>query len=108
MPTGYKNKYSPKIYSEEYGSWQEMKNRCYNQNYHHYYAYGGRGIEVCDRWKNSFDNFYEDMGPRLPGFTLNRSDNDGDYEPSNCEWSTRKEQQRNRINSPKLKGKDLF
>jgi hypothetical protein len=74
-----------------------IKTRCYNQNNHKYPTYGGRGIRVCDRWRNSFDVFLEDMGPR-PGdhYSIDRIDNDGNYEPKNCHWSTPTEQARNR------------
>lgn len=79
----------------EYRAWRAMNNRC-KPNYHAYKDYGGRGITVCERWSNSFENFLEDMGPRPENHSLDRIENDGNYEPSNCRWATIKEQQNNR------------
>lgn len=78
-----------------YSSWQAMIQRCANPNNPFYHRYGGRGIKICDRWL-SFENFYADMGDSTSGYQIDRIDNDGDYEPTNCRWSTPKENTRNR------------
>lgn len=80
--------------SPEYNSWQSMLNRCRNENIPAFSNYGGRGIQVCERWK-SFDNFYCDMGPRAKGFSLERLNNDEGYSPQNCVWSDRNSQANN-------------
>jgi hypothetical protein len=67
-----------------------MKGRCLNPNNTSYPDYGGRGIEVCERWLHSFENFLADMGERPTGMTLDRKSNDGNYTKRNCRWATRK------------------
>lgn len=88
--------------SIEYETWSKMLQRCYNQKSHNYNDYGGRGITVCDRWRNSFENFYEDMGDRPEGMSLDRENNDGNYEPGNCRWATDIEQANNRRDTLKF------
>lgn len=78
-----------------YSTWASMVQRCTNPNRHNYPYYGGRGITFCKEWA-SFDAFLRDMGERPAGLTLDRIDVDGMYCPSNCRWSTRKEQAQNR------------
>ncbi len=73
-----------------------MKNRCYNKKIKWYHNYGGRGIEVCDEWKNDFDAFYKHVGEAPLDKTFDRIDNNGNYEPGNVKWSTPKEQAQNR------------
>jgi hypothetical protein len=79
-----------------YACWGSMISRCYNPNATYYKHYGGRGIEVCQEWREDFMNFLRDMGPKPEGLTLERVDNDGDYEPKNCKWATVEEQSYNR------------
>jgi hypothetical protein len=84
-------------FTPEYKAWCNMKNRCLNPKLPIYKYYGGRGIKVCDRWMNSFENFLADMGkkPSLE-LTIDRVDNNGNYEPGNCRWATMKEQSFNK------------
>lgn len=76
--------------------WYDMIRRCSNPNDVGYEQYGGRGISVCERWRGDFSAFFADVGPRpSPKHSIDRKDNDGDYEPSNCRWATQAEQMRN-------------
>lgn len=85
--------------SRVYESWCHMIDRCTNRNNGRYADYGGRGVSVCDRWKEDFLNFYSDMGEMPDGMTLERKDNSKGYGPDNCHWATYSEQNRNRRNS---------
>lgn len=77
--------------------WNAMKQRCHNPKQPHYERYGGRGITVCEEWRNSFEAFYRDMGdPPSPAHSIDRIDNDRGYEPGNCRWATPLEQRHNR------------
>jgi len=84
-----------------YNVWLSMKQRCLNKNRKDYEYYGGRGIKVCKRWLK-FENFYADMGDRPKGKSLDRIDNNGNYEPKNCRWATTIEQSNNKRNNVKI------
>jgi hypothetical protein len=82
--------------TKEYSLWISIKGRCFNPKMKFFHRYGGRGITMCDRWKNSYEDFLEDVG-RAPSskHSLDRINVDGNYEPSNCKWATQKEQMNN-------------
>lgn len=83
----------------EYTIWRAIKSRCFNKNDASYFNYGGKGITVCSRWLQSFENFISDMGPRPSGHSIDRKDGTKGYTPENCGWVTIKEQNRNRKNT---------
>lgn len=85
-----------------YSKYQAMKQRCGNPNHKDYPNYGGRGIEICERWLNSFDNFLTDMGESPKGHSIDRIDVNGNYEPSNCRWATKQTQARNTRSNRKV------
>jgi len=86
-----------------FNAWRAMKYRCLNPNDTSYQDYGGRGIKVCDKWLESFENFYKDMGDPPEGMSLDRIDVNGNYEPSNCRWADKKVQSNNTRSVPHSK-----
>lgn len=98
---------NPKIGEKLYNTWNRMIHRCYDIKHHKYYRYGARGISVCDEWRNNYDTFYNwsiNNGYK-EGLSIDRINNDGNYEPSNCRWTTRKQQQRNMSRNKVIKYK---
>ncbi len=91
-----------KTNTRAYWIWIGMMNRCYRKTTTHFDRYGGRGISVCERWKNSFQAFLDDMGEPPPKMTLERKENDKDYSKDNCRWASRWEQSLNRKNTVSL------
>lgn len=93
-----------KVYdTKEYRAWIEMRRRCYNPERPSYRNYGGRGIQVCDKWRNSFAEFLSDVGYAPSKLhSLDRLDNDGDYEPTNVAWRSQREQSNNTRNTVKI------
>jgi hypothetical protein len=94
----------------EWRAWKDMIQRCHNPNKANYPDYGGRGILVCARWRKSFVNFLDDIGERPSGmaglrslYSIERRDNNGNYEPKNCYWATRSEQRRNQRTSEEVR-----
>lgn len=85
-----------KSFSREYKSWQQAKDRCFNLNHHCYEKYGGRGITMCQEWKDDFSAFFADMGERPIGTFLERINNDLGYFKENCKWADNFEQSNNR------------
>lgn len=92
----------------EYAIWNGIKQRCHNANFSAYEKYGGRGITMCDEWRESFEAFYRDVGPRpSPQHSVERDDNHRGYEPGNCRWATLAEQADNKRRTIRIDGKTL-
>lgn len=93
----------------EYRIWIAMKSRCGNPRHKAYHRYGGRGIKVCAEWMHSFETFYADMGSRpSPEYSIDRSDSNKHYEPSNCRWATRLQQNNNMRSNKKVEWEGQF
>ena len=101
--------YRKKDYPRIYNIWAGIKKRCYSQKAREYPRYGGRGIIMCDEWKDSFDAFcsWSLRNGYSENLSIDRIDNDGNYEPDNCRWATRSQQQRNKNNNTTLTLDDI-
>ena len=99
----YKSRRGNAVKDNRYNCWIAMKARCHKKTTPKYPLYGGRGISIDDRWlgRDGFLNFCNDMGPRPEGTSIDRIDNDGNYEPGNCRWATTLEQSRNKRSTAK-------
>lgn len=110
LPEGHKG--NPKHgmrYTRAYKTWENTKTRCYNPKHPQYMNYGGRGITMCDKWKNSFTAFWDDMKVGYKDdLTIDRIDNDKGYSPDNCEWVTLQENNRRKVVSNKCKGNFMY
>lgn len=84
-------------YSKEFVSWTKAKDRCFNSKHPAFHKYGGSGITMCDKWKNSFEEFYSELGLCPRGHTIDRIDNNKGYEPGNCRWASKKTQSQNSV-----------
>lgn len=93
-----------KRFTRTWRIWRAMKSRCYNQNVPQYHNYGGRGIKVCDQWKEDFSSFYSYFGDIPEGMSIDRINNDDDYTPENTRLATAKQQCRNKSNNRKING----
>lgn len=97
MKRFHQDKWAKQPHAQENDIWRHMRYRCNNPHSKDYPRYGARGIRVCERWE-SFDNFLADMGPKPPGFAIERKDNSGNYEPGNCIWAPPSVQNQNKSN----------